>query len=686
MPDTVLDKPDPQAFANFIQAQAKALRAGDQAPATRKEWDGRRAKLREAMFAAMGPFPDKPCPLEPREVGVLKRTGYRIEKLLFQSRPDVWVTASAYVPEPVKGKLPAVLAVHGHWPWARRDPVVQARCLGLVQLGFFVLVVDAFGAGERHPAPAKGCYHGALLGSALWPAGQTLLGMQVYDNRRAVDYLRSRPEVDGDRLGITGASGGGNQTMYAGALDERFRAVVPVCSVGNFQAYLQAAACVCEILPGVLRFTEEGDVLGLVAPRALMVVNATKDAFQFSVAEATKSLERTRAIFKLHDAEEKLRHAVFESPHDYNRAMREAMYGWMTRWLKDEGKGEPIPEPKHDVETPEALSCFPDGKRPATFLFPPTFAAREAKALLAPFADKKRDHKEAWEAAAVVMRTQLRSEIFGGFPKPPESIVKPGKGEDTDGIRTIPVLLHPEPDLPLPMLLKFKSEVKGRKPACVLLDLDGKAEALKHPLAAALVNKGWLVAAPDLRATGETKPAGGAVAGASDHNSSEHAILIGRPLLGQWVFDVLCLFDWLEKQERINRDHLTVVGIGPAGVVALCAAGLLEDRVASVAALDAPVSVVTEEAYGLGWRMGLLAPGLLRVGDVPHLAALAAPRRLAIAGGVTPRGQKLAEKPLQDAFGFTARVYHLHKEEKRFRLAERAPAADLAAFLAGGTD
>src|SRR5207245_4301984 len=131
-------------------------------------------------------------------------------------------------------------------------------------------------AGERHPAGAG--YHGALLGAALWPAGLSLLGMQVYDNRRAVDYLVSRPEVDADKLGITGASGGGNQTMYAGALDERFRAVVPVCSVGTYQAYLHAACCVCEVLPGALRFAAEGDVIALVAPRALMVINATRDA------------------------------------------------------------------------------------------------------------------------------------------------------------------------------------------------------------------------------------------------------------------------------------------------------------------------------------------------------------------------------------------------------------------------
>src|SRR5262249_44497010 len=273
MSDRILEKPDPEALDKLLRAQALALHAKDEPPASKSEWQQRRSKVRAAMFAAMGEFPDEACPLEPQDRGVLKRDGYRIEKLLLQTRRDVWMTASAYVPEVVKSKAPAVLVVHGHWPWARRDPVVQARCLGLVKLGFFVLAIDAFGAGERYTNPGRGTYHGALYGSTLWPTGQTLLGMQVYDNRRAVDYLLMRPEVNGEKLGITGASGGGNQSMYAGALDERFRAVVPVCSVGMYQAYLHAACCVCEVLPGALRFAEEGDVLSLVAPRALLVIN-----------------------------------------------------------------------------------------------------------------------------------------------------------------------------------------------------------------------------------------------------------------------------------------------------------------------------------------------------------------------------------------------------------------------------
>jgi dienelactone hydrolase len=660
--------PDPASFDAFIRSHAARLRAKDKPPATLREQQTRAKDLRRCLLAAMGSGPDKDGALSPRIVATLKRKGYRIENFLLQPRPGVWITANAWVPEAVKGKAPAVLVVHGHWPGARRDPVVQARCLGLVKLGFFVLAVDAFGAGERHPAGAG--YHGALLGGALWPAGHTLLGLQVYDNKRAVDYLLGRPEVDGDRIGVTGALGGGNQTMYAGALDERLKAVVPVCSVGTYQAYLRAACCVCEVLPGALGFTEEGDVLGLVAPRALMVVSATKDAFQFSVGEAKKSLAVAKAHFALHGKEEKLVHVTFESPHAYNQPMREAMYGWMTRWLKNEGTGKPIPEPKHEVEKPEDLACYPTGKRPAGFLFPPTFAAREAKRLLAPFASPKLDHKEAWEAKAVQMRAGLE-EVLGGLLKEAKPTGKFGPSEAKDGVRTTLLTLTAEPGVEIALTVRFERGGVGKAPACLLLHLDGRAKALEHPLAKALSNKGWVVYAPDLRATGEAQPARDAIAGAPDHNSAEHALWVGRPLLGQWVADIRAALDFMAAQPGLRKDRLAVVGLGQAGVVALAAGGLLADRVSGVTALDAPVSFVTTAAYAAGTRMGLLAPGILRVADVPHLGALCSPRKLTLLGGVSPQGKTLDEKGLLSAFAFTRKAYGLMKEDKALQVRGR---------------
>ncbi len=266
------------------------------------------------------------------------------------------------------------------------------------------------------------------------------------------------------------------------------------------------------------------------------------------------------------------------------------------------------------------------------------------------------------------MRTQLRKEVFGDFPTTPRPAGKLGKPKTADGIQTVSLLLEPEPGVPLPAVLKFKRGQRGRVPVCVLLHLDGGAEALKHPLAGALLDKGWEVIAPDLRATGATKPARDDVRDAPDHNSAEHALWVGRPLLGQWVFDVQCLLDWMALQPGLNRRRFAVAGIGQAGVVALCAGGLLDDHVASVAAVDTLVSYVTDRPYAAGTRMGLLAPGILRVGDVPHLAALTAPRKLQIVGGTSPLGKKLAGKELAEAFAFTSGIYKLHKAGTRLAI------------------
>lgn len=659
--------PDPTRFDEFIQAKAESLRSGDQAPATKALWQTRRAALREAMFAAMGPFPEKPCDLMPEILGKIERDDYRIEKLIFQSRTDVWVTANLYVPKKVKGKSPAVLCVHGHWAGARRDPVVQARCLGLVQLGFVVLVVDAFGAGERYTEPAKGTYHGALYGATLWPAGQTLLGMQVYDNRRAVDYLLTREEVDGTKIGITGASGGGNQTMYAGALDERLAAVVPVCSVGQYRAYLKAACCVCEVLPGALTFTEEGDVLGLVAPRALMVISASRDAFQFSPGEARKSIERARAIFDLSLARDSLKHEVFESGHDYSKPMREAMYGWMTRWLKGASDGRPIVEPSLSIETPEALACFPKpADRPKPFLFPPTFAAQEGAKLVEKVRKMVPTHAEEWESTATQLRNDLRK-ILGGIPTPPRIVARPAQSPDSQDVVISHFRLNGEAEMPIPIYAIARRMQPASRPTCAFLHFDGKAAA-KHPLAKALALAGWTVAVPDLRATGDLKPEKDAVGGAPDHNSAEHALWIGRPLLGQWAFDVLCVLDWLAAQPNRDTKKIALVGIDQAGIVALTAAALFPERITTVVTAGAFSTLLTTKAYPAGTRMGLLVPGLLKVGDIPELAAMAAPRRLVIAAPLAPDGKELRDRDVPEVFRFTRAVYQAHQANDKLTL------------------
>jgi cephalosporin-C deacetylase-like acetyl esterase len=652
---------DPQArqqFLHFIKAQAAELRTKDRAPATRGEWEARQVELRRHLRKAWGPWPEKPCPLEPRVLGVLKRDSYRVEKLLFQTMHSVWMTANAYVPER-KGKLPAILMVHGHWAKARVDPVVQSRCIGAAKLGYFVLVVDAFGAGERSIGKQPE-YHGEMVAATLWPVGLPLSGLQVYENMRAVDYLLTRPEVDGSRLGITGASGGGNQTMYAGSWDRRFSAAVPVCSVGNYQAYLGAACCMCEVVPGALRFTEEWGILGMTAPRGLMVINATRDARQFSVDEAKKSLALASSVYRLFNQPDGVRHTIFESGHDYSQAMREAMYGWMALHLRGEGDGRPIPEPNFKTEDPEVLRCFPGESRPADWMTLPRFAAAEGKKLLVGRAVPNRP--ETWALEAKVRRKALLENVLGGMPTRTPLGLKVIAAEDGSG-RTL--AFQPEPGL----TLTARQITPGARAAnvAILLNLDGAARAAEDPLATQLKDSGWGLITIDLRATGELAPPGDTVGRAPDHNTAEWSLWLGRPLLGQWAWDVSRLLDALAEADGKLPGRLAVIGRGPAGLVALSAAAV-DDRISALASVDSLASYVSDVPYK-SQRLGVMAPAILReVGDVAHLTALCAPRRVVIAGGVLGSGEQITADQRQQLFTFSRRIWGLMGAEKGFRL------------------
>ncbi len=166
-------------YEAFIRLQARGGGGRrEPSPATLDGWDRRLAVgARGDCGDRSGECPGHPCPLDPETLGVLNRDGYAIERLTFQSRPGVRVTANLYRPDPIRGQYPGVISVHGHWSWARVDPHVQPRCIGLARLGYVVLCLDAFGAGERAIEPGPGTYHGGLVGASLWPVGTPLIGL-----------------------------------------------------------------------------------------------------------------------------------------------------------------------------------------------------------------------------------------------------------------------------------------------------------------------------------------------------------------------------------------------------------------------------------------------------------------------------------------------------------------------------
>ncbi len=658
------DSRKPPTFLESVQIQAAKLRQSDEPPASLPEWQQQRGEIRKRLLTAWGGFPKEDAPLEPRVLDTLDRDGYRVEKVIFQTFPDVWMTANAYVPDG-SGKRPAVLCVHGHWRGAKQDPNVQARCIGLAKLGFFVLAVEAFGAGERAIGEALGEYHGEMVAATLLPIGRPLSGLQVYENQRAVDYLLTRPEVDEKRLGITGASGGGNQTMYAGAWDDRFKAVVPVCSVGNYQAYLGAACCMCEVVPWALQFTEEWGVLSLTAPRALMVINASQDARQFSIAEAQKSLAAVEPVYRLHERTDHLRHTTFESPHAYNQPMREAMYGWMTRHLKGEGDGSPITEPEMTLEEPETLRCYPGESRPDDWLTLPQFAAREGRQLFSDFPLPKTISD--WDMLSNVLRARLERDVLGDTT-PQVKIIS----AETSSPRKVDFC--PEPNTLLTATV-IDGEGPRRNDRVLIISSDGIENETVTEYVNAVRASGRTVVTLSLRATGEQAYEHDKIGQAPDHNTAEWSLWIGRPLLGQWVQDVKGALEATDPRTEPNG-KVTVIGIGPAGVVALCAAAVT-DRIDQIVTVGSLSSYISEAPYK-NQRLGLMAPGIVRhVGDIPHLAAMIAPRRLILAGGVDGGGKNLNLEELTRSYAVTSQRYEILNRSERYAILATHSVADV---------
>jgi dienelactone hydrolase len=655
-----------QWFLKHIHTTVDALRAADAPVTTLEQWRDRKASIRQGLREAWGGLAATTCELNPQRLGLLRRDGYSVEKVLFQTLPGVWMTGNVYVPDwkperPVganetRPPLPAVLCVHGHWKHAKQEPVVQARCIGLAKLGFLVLCVDAFGAGERAIGTALGEYHGEMSGATLLPTGFPLSGVQVYENMRAVDYLLSRGDVDPERLGITGASGGGNQSMYGGAFDERFKAVVPVCSVGTYRAYLGTACCVCEVVPGAARLTEEWGILSLVAPRALMVVSATKDAFQFSVAEAEKSLAKAKAIFELHGVAANVKHAVFDWHHDYSQPMREAMYGWMLKHLADKGDGSPVAEPAHTTEEPETLRCFPGDSRPADYVTLPKFAARLGTELATSASAEPILHEEHWQSIVARTTSHLYQWLKPAIPySGPATVAKSLTAE----AQFAEHLVTTESGIEVPVRVTPARVAPSKEPLAVtvVVGTDGAEAALKSATEAEL--KGVVVAI-ELPATGRLAPERDTIGRAPDHNSGEWALWVGRPLVAQWAFTIIRVVETLPKLFDVPSVNVRLVGEGSACLAAnMAALSLLE--VKSVRLRGGVATFVSDQPL-VGQRLGGQLPGVLRkCGDVAHLAACLAPRPLEIVAPVGPDGLRVTEDRLTMLFAHTRKVYGLLK-------------------------
>lgn len=671
---SILPQPHNTMMDQYLQERMEDAFAALAWPTSRDDWERERPEIRKRLLGSLGypeGLPTERAPVRVVERGVLMRAGYRIERLLLETRPGWWVPAHAYVPERTSNRsgaastesgyerFPAVLCPHGHWETAKASLHVQARCAQLARMGYVALAVDMAGYGERRST-------GHRETTYLWASGMTLSGIQLWDNVRALDYLCARSDVDRERLGCTGASGGGNQTMILSAVDERVKAAVPVCSVENFRSYFEKGFCECETYPGVLALADHPHILALIAPRALCIVNGTLDT-GFPVNRARRTYRRLHALYEWFDPA-RVEYFEFYGPHSYERTAREAAYRWFAKWLSpapfqesplvlEPPQGPPLNH-NDDLEdlAPTDVGAAAHGAPGLTIAALHRVAAEEwvAKARRTPWDQK------AFEACILG--------AFGeSFPAPAPRLHALTSETTSDGIRIERQVLEPESGILLPLLVlrrevgeSVRNELRYAPASnwlIVLTPQEKKSLHLRRDLRLAL-EEGWTVAVLDVRATGETTPPGGGPW------IGQRCAMLGLSLIGMQSWDISAAVSHAQATVATSAaaNHSAPVEPGSVWLYAEGAYALtgllgavLDERLSGIGLAGLPASLAVEGAAGQ--PRGALPFGFLRFGDVVDLAARLTPRRLVVGGLVDANGRPLQPEAERLAFSLEGRDY-----------------------------
>ena len=317
------------------------------------EWERRREFLETQIRVAAGIYPEPPrTPLNPVLTGETRIEGARIQNVYFESLPGFYATGNLYSPLEMDGPAPGILCPHGHAANGRFEDTekfsVVARCVTLARHGNVVFSPDMAGVNDSMQLP----HHYETDRAYLW--GISLLGLQLWNSIRSLDYLESLESVDADRLACVGASGGGTQTFLLAAVDRRVSVSVPVVMVS---ASMQGG-CVCENAPLLRIGANNVEIAAMAAPRPQRLVSATGDW-----TKNTPEVEypAIREIYRLYGAEERIDYRHVDAGHNFNLESRLAVYEWMERWLRREGGSDRWVEAPYALPPKEERRVFPSG-------------------------------------------------------------------------------------------------------------------------------------------------------------------------------------------------------------------------------------------------------------------------------------------------------------------------------------
>lgn len=604
---------------------------------TLDDWKAKRQAYREQILEMLGlwPMPEK-TDLKATLAGKIETDKFTVEKIHFQSMPGLYISANLYIPKNLTGPAPTILYLCGH---ARvvKDGVAygnktnyQHHPAWFAEHGYVAMIIDTLDLGE-----IEGEHHGTYRrGWWWWPTrGYTPGGVETWNAIRALDYLATRPEVDMNRVGVTGRSGGGAYTWFLTAVDDRPSVIVPVAGVTDMTNHVVDGAIEghCDCMYQVNTYAWDFALLcALAAPRPLLLSNSDKDTI-FPLDGVYRVHEQLKRIYKLHGAEERLGLLITEGPHSDTQDLQVPAFRWMNRWLKkDNGQVEAAVK-RFEPEQLKVFSTLPADQINTRIhdTFVPLYATPRVPS-----------SASEWQAQAGKWRETLSQKVFNNWPAPPSSLGVRIAADDTlnnirrriiefssdDAYRLPVVVLTAGRSRPKSMVVRVMdgSDIErwsaiGRSYFPAFLSTggagsegEGSGEAeLLRPL-----REGAAIAIVFPRGTGPT-----AWPEKKDVHIRRRFLLLGQSLETMQVWDARMALAALRTVADLKDARVALQGAKTMSVVAMLAA-VMEPAVERLELENPPVTLME----------GPTLPNALRYFDLPQILALALPRTVVISG------------------------------------------------------
>jgi len=635
---------------------------------TPEEWEQRKEYVRRMLRVTLGlwPMPTK-SPLNPVIHGTIDRSDYTVEKVYFESIPGFYVTGNLYRPKGKAGKRPGVLSPHGHFPGGRflnaelkavRQQIVQgaerfeeggrsfmqSRCVQLARMGCVVFHYDMIGYGDSVQIPLNVAHRFSQLrvkfketpALGFYSASAELhlqnpMGLHTYNSIRALDFLTSLPDVDPERIAVTGGSGGGTQTFMLCAVDDRPFVSVPVVIVST----TRQGGCTCENISGLRIGTYNLEFTALHAPKPLLLISADDDTRTMPERGFPELMQHYRMLGAIQNVSHM---ALLQFPHNYNYVSRAAMYLWINKHF-DLGFKEPIVESSYKQLTRGELSVWDDQHpRPENS---PDFERK----LLQWLTDNSRRQISVLVPRDAKSLERYRQVVGGAWdillrnlPENPEirfesmKHADQGKYRETLGLLRYRTIENHQAELPMVLLAPKESTQR----TVIWIDEHGKSglymkEGLVKSPIRSLLDRGVTVIGIDLLYQGEfmadEQPNKQQRWLPNEEGFAGWTYCYNLPLFARRVHDILAAI-MLVKRGGVKPVEVDVVGSNGAGLWVAAAVAQAQGAVARAAINTEGFRFADlKDVYDVNFM-----PGAAKYDDIPGLLALTAPTRLWLAG------------------------------------------------------